>query len=259
MIFPSGYRRDIRYGQVDPPQQILRTETLSHWTTDPGLRFVVSYPEAMAEKVASRQRLTDKTATFAVGQEIDLAKTRKWLLDNGFLPVDYVYEPGHFAIRGSILDIFGYSGELPYRIDLFGDEIESIRSFNIETQLSEQKVESVAITANVSAEGDAGESLLDFIPPSTVIAATDLSRLTGRIEAIAADSFSSSAVIAGEGDMQAMKQLVDPAKFARRLAGFTRLEYTAATPPRESETSLDFGCSPQGFTTRTSTSFRPLS
>ncbi len=247
MIFPSGYRRDIRYGQVDPPQQILRTETLSHWTTDPGLRFVVSYPEAMAEKVASRQRLTDKTATFAVGQEIDLAKTRKWLLDNGFLPVDYVYEPGHFAIRGSILDIFGYSGELPYRIDLFGDEIESIRSFNIETQLSEQKVESVAITANVSAEGDAGESLLDFIPPSTVIAATDLSRLTGRIEAIAADSFSSSAVIAGEGDMQAMKQLVDPAKFARRLAGFTRLEYTAATPPRESETSLDFGCSPQGL------------
>ena len=247
MIFPSGYRRDIRYGQVDPPQQILRTETLSHWTTDPGLRFVVSYPEAMAEKVASRQRLTDKTATFAVGEEIDLAKTRKWLLDNGFLPVDYVYEPGHFAIRGSILDIFGYSGELPYRIDLFGDEIESIRSFNIETQLSEQKVESVAITANVSAEGDAGESLLDFIPPSTVIAATDLSRLTGRIEAIAADSFSSSAVIAGEGDMQAMKQLVDPAKFARRLAGFTRLEYTAATPPYESETSLDFGCSPQGL------------
>lgn len=142
MIFPSGYRRDIKYGQVDPPQQILRTEALGHWTTDPELRFVVSYPEAMAEKVASRQVITDKTATFSVGQEIDLEKTRRWLLDNGFLPVDYVYEPGHFAIRGSIIDIFGYSGELPYRIDLFGDEIESIRTFNIETQLSEQKVDS---------------------------------------------------------------------------------------------------------------------
>lgn len=247
MIFPSGYRRDIKYGQVDPPQQILRTEALSHWTTDPELRFVVSYPEAMAEKVASRQVITDKTATFSVGQEIDLEKTRRWLLDNGFLPVDYVYEPGHFAIRGSIIDIFGYSGELPYRIDLFGDEIESIRTFNIETQLSEQKVDSVAVTANVSSDGDAGESLLDFIPPSTVIATADSSRLLGRIEAIANDSFSSSAVIAGEGDAQAMKQLVDPAKFARKFAGFTRLEYTAATPAKESETSLDFSCSPQGL------------
>lgn len=217
MIFPSGYRRDIKYGQVDPPQQILRTETLSHWTTDPGLRFVVSYPEALAEKVASREKLSDKTITLSVGEEIDLQQTRKWLLDNGFLPVDYVYEPGHFAIRGSILDIFGYSGELPYRIDLFGDEIDSIRRFNIETQLSEEKVASVAITANVSNEGDGGESLLDFIPEGTVVAAADLARLTGRVEAIANDSFSSSAAIAGEGDSQAMKQLVDAGKFARKL------------------------------------------
>lgn len=250
MIFPSGYRRDIKYGQVDPPQQILRTETLSHWTTDPELRFVVSYPEAMAEKVASRRELSDKTVTLKVGQEIDLQQTRKWLLDNGFLPVDYVYEPGHFAIRGSIIDIFGYSGELPYRIDLFGDEIESIRRFNIETQLSEEKVESVAITADISAasgEDGAGESLLDFIPEGTMIAATDLQRLVARVEAIANDSFSTSAMVAGEGDLQAMKQLVDPVRFARKLAGFPRLEYTAATPSKVSDSSLDFGCSPQGL------------
>lgn len=249
MIFPSGYRRDIRYGQVDPPQQILRTETLSHWTSDHELRFVVSYPEAMAEKVASRRELSDKTVTLRVGQEIDLQKTRKWLLDNGFLPVDYVYEPGHFAIRGSIIDIFGYSGELPYRIDLFGDEIESIRRFNIETQLSEEKVGSVAITADISIGGEdgGGESLLDFIPEGTMIAAADLQRLSARVEAIANDSFSTSAMVAGEGDLQAMKQLVDPERFARKLAGFPRLEYTAATPPKVSESSLDFGCSPQGL------------
>lgn len=247
MIFPSGYRRDIKYGQVDPPQQILRTETLSHWSSDPGLRFVVSYPEAMAEKVASRQKLTDKTITLTVGQEIDLGQTRRWLLDNGFLPVDYVYEPGHFAIRGSILDIFGYSGELPYRIDLFGDEIESIRRFNIETQLSEEKVDSVAVTADISSGDDGGESLLNFIPEGTVIATADASHLLSRVEAIANDSFSTSAVIAGEGDLQAMKQLVDPGKFALKFATFPRMEYTAATPAKESESALDFGCSPQGL------------
>lgn len=246
MIFPSGYKRDIRYGQVDPPQQILRTEALSHWTTDPALRFVVTCPEAMAEKVASRATLSDKTITLTVGKEIDLDKTRRWLIDNGFEKVDYVYEPGHFAIRGSIVDIFGYSAELPFRIDLFGDEIESIRAFNIETQLSERKADSVSITANI-ADDDGGESLLDFIPADTVIAMADKERLTRRIEAIAADTFSTSAMIAGEGDTQAMKQLVDPARFIARLDKFTRLVYTAATPPVTSESAIDFGCSPQGL------------
>lgn len=247
MIFPSGYKRDIKYGQVDPPQQILRTETLNHWTDDSQLRYVVSYPEALAEKVASRRKLAEATITLTVGQEIDLQPTRKWLIDNGFTPVDYVYEPGHFAVRGSILDIFGYSSELPYRVDLFGDEIESIRSFNIETQLSQQKIDSVAITANVASDGDSGESLMDFIPEGTVIAVTDRQRMLSRVEAVAGESFSSSAMIADEGDLQAMKQLVDPQKFTSRFASFPCLEFSAATPTATSESSLDFGCSPQGL------------
>ncbi len=247
MIFPSGYKRDIKYGQVDPPQQILRTETLNHWAEDPALRYVVSYPEALAEKVASRSKLSDATISFRVGEEIDLEQTRRWLLDNGFLPVDYVYEPGHFAVRGSILDIFGYSSELPYRIDLFGDEIDSIRAFNIETQLSEQKIDSVAITANITSDGASGESLMDFMPEGTLIAVTDRRRMLSRVEAVANESFSSSAMIADEGDLQAMKQLVDAEKFAARFATFPCVEFSAATPPDSSETSLDFGCSPQGL------------
>ena len=247
MIFPSGYKRDIKYGQVDPPQQILRTETLNHWAEDPALRYVVSYPEALAEKVASRSKLSDATISFRVGEEIDLEQTRRWLLDNGFLPVDYVYEPGHFAVRGSILDIFGYSSEFPYRIDLFGDEIDSIRAFNIETQLSEQKIDSVAITANITSDGASGESLMDFMPEGTLIAVTDRRRMLSRVEAVATESFSSSAMIADEGDLQAMKQLVDAEKFAARFATFPCVEFSAATPPDSSETSLDFGCSPQGL------------
>ncbi len=252
MIFPSGYKRDIRFGQVDPPQQILRTETLSHWSSDPALRYVVTYPEAMAEKVATRKRLEAATLPLKTGGEIDLAEVRKWLTANGFTPVDYVYEPGHFAVRGSILDIFGYSDELPYRIDLFGDEIDSIRSFNIETQLSEQKVDSVDIIACVASDGDSGESLLDFIPDQTVIACTDQAHLLSRVEAIAAETFSASAAHAGEGDADAIRrQVVDPERFKTRFARFTRLTFGAApaetTRGDKPGTAVDFGCTPQGL------------
>lgn len=228
-MFPSGYKRDIKYGRVDPPSQIMRIETLNRWNDDPALRVVVTYPEAMAEKVASRKSLSDHTLALKVGEEIDLEQTRRWLRENGFKEEDYVYEPGHFAVRGSILDIFGYSSELPYRIDLFGDEIDSIRAFNIETQLSEQKLESVSVTANVGGSGDVGgESVLEFISPDTLIALRDADYTLSRIRAVAGETFSTSAMIADEGDASAMKNLVDPDKFDAGFKSFAKLHFTAA-------------------------------
>ncbi len=126
-MLPSGYKRDIKYGQADEPARVLRTETLNRIADSQALRFVVTYPEALAEKVATRKSLTDHTIRFVRGESLDMSEVEKWLRDNGFAEVDYVYEPGHFAVRGSILDVFGYSNELPYRIDFFGDEIDSIQ------------------------------------------------------------------------------------------------------------------------------------
>ena len=263
-ILPSAYKRDIKYGQVDPPSQILRTETLNGWNDGRQLRFVVTSPEAIAERVATRHALDEHTLRLKVNDEIDLEKTQIWLRENGFTEEDYVYEPGHFAVRGSIIDIFGYSNELPYRIDLFGDEIDSIRSFNIETQLSEQKLEEVAITANVSNDSDdENQSILDFIDPDTLIAVRDAAYTVERIRAIAGESFSTSAVIAEEGDTSAMKQLIDPERFSDRLATFRQLRFTAAKDPGEqpAETTaknilrespdgtltIDFRCTPQGL------------
>lgn len=105
LLFPSGYKRDIKYGQEDAPSQILRAEVLSRWD-DPQLRVVVTYPEALAEKVAMRQQLIDSTLSFRRGGTADLTATAQRLRDFGFVTVDYVYEPGQFAVRGSILDIF---------------------------------------------------------------------------------------------------------------------------------------------------------
>ena len=148
-IMPSGYRRDIRFGLPDAPQQILRVDALSRLAGDTRLRFVVTYPEALAEGVAERDTLAASTISIATGSQLDLTATMRRLRELGFKETDYVYEPGQFARRGSILDIFGYSHELPYRIDLFGDEVDSIRTFDIETQLSAERMADVTITANV--------------------------------------------------------------------------------------------------------------
>ncbi len=246
-MFPSGYKRDIKYGQVDPPAMILRTEALNRWHTDPTLKAVVTYPEAMAERVASQETLTRHTLRLSTSAQADLTETVHWLRDNGFTEVDYVYEPGHFALRGSILDIFGYSNELPFRVDFFGDDIESIRTFNIETQLSEKHLDEIAITSNVAGQSR-GESLLDFIDPSTLMAIRDADFTVERVKAIASSEFSTSAMIADEGDASAMKQVIDADDFAGRLDSFRQVRFSAAArPDPAAQASIDFHCTPQGI------------
>lgn len=245
VMFPSGYKRDIKYGQPDPPSQILRTEALTRWESANPPRFMVTYPEAMAEKVATRQALSRHTLELRKDRAADLAETVRWLRDNGFTQTDYVYEPGQFAVRGSILDIFGYSHELPYRLDFFGDDIDSIRTFNVETQLSEQKLDAISITSNVAAAG-AGESILEFVDPDTLLAVRDAGYTVDRVRAVTAETFSESAMIADEGDRSAMRQLVDAEAFASKFPEFRRLDFTAgAAPSREASASIDLDCSPQ--------------
>lgn len=141
-IFPSGYKRSIRYGQPDPPQQILRTEALAAASAKV-TRFIVSYPEAMAEMVPAPDRLDSLSLTLRRGEKMRMDKAVERLLELGFTRVDYVYEPGQFSVRGSLLDVYSYSHELPFRIDFFDDEIDSMRTFNVETQLSEEKTDEV--------------------------------------------------------------------------------------------------------------------
>ena len=247
LMFPSGYKRSIKYGQVDPPSQIMRTEVLNHWFDDPSLRYVVTYPEALAEHVATRDTIEAHTLQLAVGSTVDLAETEKWLRENGFQEVDYVYDPGHFAVRGSILDIYGYSCEEPFRIDFFGDEIESIRTFNIETQLSESKHDRISITSNVSQQGK-GESLLDYIPADTLLWVRDADYTLQRIEAIATETFSDSALIADEGDKDALKHVVEPDRFAESLNNMRQIRFSAAAnADADASAAIDFGCTPQGI------------
>ncbi len=249
LIFPSGYKRAVKYGQVDPPSVILRTEALSRWN-DGRLKFVVTYPDALAEQVASKSELDNHTMTLKAGTEVDLVELQHWLRENNFIQVDYVYEPGQWALRGSILDIFGYAHEYPFRVDFFGDEIESIRKFNIETQLSDSRMVEVTVAADVKSADGRGISLLDFVPDSTVVAMRDAAYTIERIKVIAAEGFSASAEIAGDGDRNAMSVVVDADAFARRLAEMKRVYFTAGNTVAGAEgqevDKVDMNCSPQG-------------
>ena len=253
-FFPSGFKRDIRYGQPDPPQQILRTETLDALVNSKSLRWVVSYPEALAEKVPPRLDLGENMILLRSGGKYQLSSVIRRLQELGFKDVDYVYEAGQFANRGSILDIYSYSNEMPYRIDFFDDEIDSIRLFNVETQLSQQRLEEVSILGNdASGKGAGGVSLLEFMEEKTVIWCSSPDFVLSRVEDISKSTFSTSASIAGEGDESALEMLVDFSRFKSVWESRKLVEYSAAklsdsplNPTAKTVgDAIDFDCSPQ--------------
>ena len=247
-IFTSGYRRDIKYGQVDPPSQILRTETLDAWNRKDHPLWVVTCPEALAEKVPSRKVLSENTITLASGKKSIMGEVKGRLRELGFKEVDYVYEPGQFAVRGSILDVYSFSGELPYRIDYFDDEIDSIRAFNVETQLSERRLDSVSIVPADAKEAAGGVSLLEFTDPATPVFCQSVGWLESRIRAIASESLSEAVGVTGEGDASAMEKVVDPERFISTLSKMKVVEFgTTAEAASEfhAEASIDFDTSLQ--------------
>lgn len=247
LIFPSGYKRDIKYGQIDAPSEILRTEVLNQWYGNPKLQCVVTYPEALAEKVAAKEVIDHTTITLSVGSEVDLIATGSQLREFGFQMVDYVYEPGQFSIRGSILDVFSYSNELPYRIDFFGDEIDSIRTFNVETQLSDQRLNSISILNNNADAANSGTSLLGFIQKEAWLICRSADWLTSRVKAVTEETLSSSAMIAEECDSHAMEKIVDYADFIADFSDFRRLEWHTAENTDPCDSCLTFSFTPQGI------------
>lgn len=247
-FFPSGFKRALKYGQFDEPSRILRTETLARITTADRLpRFVVTWPEALAERVASAEDLDKSTVSFVTGSEMDLAELARRLRETGFNQTDYVYEPGQFAIRGSIVDIFGYNSELPLRIDFFGDGIDTIRTFNVETQLSEEKLEHASVTADIARRTSGGRSLLDLVPSNAIIAVRGSTDVCARVRAVAASEISSSTAIAAREDGMSVadirSQIVDAEAFAIAFRSRRRLVFSASND----KGTINFNCTPQAI------------
>lgn len=224
-FFPSAYRRAIKYGHVDPANEILRTEVLST-LQDPTVPFViVTYPDALAEKVISREVLKENTLKISVGEKLDNMFVSDVLDEYGFEQVDYVYEPGQYAMRGSILDVFSFSYEFPYRIDFFGNEVETIRSFDVETQLSKEKLDSIYIVPEMTKGNRTNSSLLDSLPSETLLASKDLAWVKERIGSI----WNEEPIIGDEESFADIEQLraklITGEDFLRTALGFCRLHF----------------------------------
>ena len=249
LIFPSGYKRDIKYGQIDAPNEILRTEVLNRWFDDPNVRWVITYPEALAERVRRREDVQASTVHLKTGGTADLSETAAKLRELGFTATDYVYEPGQYSVRGSILDVFSYSNELPYRIDFWGDDIDSIRTFNVETQLSEERLEQISILNNSPSDSrEDNVSLLDYVGDDTIALCRNELWLTSRIREIADEVMSASAIIADEGDTHATSKVVDADLFVERLEQLRRIDFTEGeAAPKRGVKHLSLHCKPQGI------------
>lgn len=257
-LLPSSYRRAVKYGQRDAGSEILRTETmtaLSAEKTEGKPLYIVTEPSALAERVVSKERLNDQTIRLETGQEV--VALEKQLRALGFQEVDYVYEPGQFAVRGSILDVYSYSSEYPFRIDFFGDEIDTLRTFEVETQLSLQKRKQVEIVPELAqADHEQLTSFLHLLPEETLIVTKDLHYVADRIGKIFDEGFSKSAQTEqmegkSEVEQEAIRQqmlaetkLIGRGKFLTDALGFRRIE-TATSPTHTAEAVITCETTPQ--------------
>ena len=235
-FFPSSYRRAVKYGQRDAANEILRTEVLARLSAGNPI-FIVSYPDALAELVVSKQHLDEKILKLSVGQQIPQVDVVHQLRDFKLQEVDYVYEPGQFAVRGSIIDVYSYSCEFPFRIDFFGDEIDTIRTFSIEDQLSKDKRESIEVVPELATGQTVKQCFLQFLEPSALVVMKDYTYLHDCIEKIYNDGFSTQSLteqLEGVTEMEAerirqeMKKelnLVSATDFQHALCEHVRVEF----------------------------------
>ncbi len=174
-FFPSAYKKAIKLTQLDTANEILRTEVLNRLANTSKPCLIISSPESLLHKVVSADSMRSQMLRMNVGENIGIDFVVEMLMEYGFQRVDFVYEPGQFSVRGSIVDIFSFANELPYRCDFFGDEIESIRIFDIETQLSKEKVSEIIIIPDFQQNKSVFMvSFFDFISANTLFSFTNV-------------------------------------------------------------------------------------
>lgn len=176
LFFPSSYKSAYELEKTDNANVVLRAEVLERINRGTRNMIVVTYPKALAEKVISKQELSTKTMHVKVGESYSIDFINELLIEYHFDKVDFVYEPGQFSVRGGIVDVFSFSNDHPYRIEFYGDEVDSIRQFDPVVQLSLTKMDSIAIVPNVqdSTVTESYQSFLNYIPESATIWINDV-------------------------------------------------------------------------------------
>ncbi|MEE1415486.1 MAG: CarD family transcriptional regulator, partial [Prevotellamassilia sp.] len=259
LFYPSTYRRAVKYAQRDAANEILRTDVLGKLTTQRqkgGALFVVTFPAALSERVAPVKQMEERTLVVRIGNSYDLPELTKRLIEIGFTRKDYVYEPGEFAVRGSILDVYSYASEYPFRIDFFGDDVDSIRTFEVQTQLSKDKKEEVSIVPDTESRSNVSlVPFTDYLADDTVLVVKDLSFVHDAIERIYQEGFARQALQEHEAtsEMEEAEQkerlqrdslLIKGETFLRGVASLQRISL-GVQPLGKVATEIQFNTSPQ--------------
>jgi transcription-repair coupling factor (mfd) len=242
-FFPSTYKRSVQYEQTEPANIVLRTEVLNHLASGKRKGIIVTYPESVMEKVISRKNLKKNTYNVTKGDRLSLEFLEEMLQEYNFERVDFVYEPGQYSIRGSIADVFSYSADLPYRIDFFGEEVDSIRTFNTDDQLSIAIQKQISIIPNIQdiSIEEINDSFTDFLPPSSVIWLEDSVFIKEKINSI----WFQTAQREDSGQIAGKKELVmNGSRFLEECSKFRIVEFGKKSA-FETDWQIEFRTEPQ--------------
>ncbi|MCL5246671.1 transcription-repair coupling factor [Cellulophaga sp. 20_2_10] len=246
LFYPGSYRRPYQIEEVDNANVLLRAEVLNRINSRKKPALLVTYPDALFEKVVTRKELDKNTLKIKVDDTITLDFLNEVLFEYKFKRVDFVTEPGEFSVRGGIVDVFSFSNDVPYRIEFFGDEVDSIRTFDVETQLSTDKVTKITIVPNVENKflDETRESFLKYIASKTVIFSKNTELLHDRLDSLYTKAEEAFTKLTGElKHAQPNELFVDSDQLKREFDGFTVISiHQTAT---DADKSIVFHSKPQ--------------
>jgi transcription-repair coupling factor (superfamily II helicase) len=231
LFYPGSYRRPYQIEETDNANVLLRAEVLNRINSRKKPAVIVTYPDALFEKVVTRKELEKNTLKVAVGDQISIEFANEVLFEYKFKRVDFVTEPGEFSVRGGILDVFSFSNDAPYRIEFFGNEIDSIRVFDVETQLSKEQTKKISIIPNVEHKqsDETRESFLKYLSKNTVIFTMNVDVLYGRVDSLFAKAEDAYNQLQGEVRQLVPQQIFSDSKLIKsQLKEYNHIEFTTA-------------------------------
>ncbi|ESU23677.1 transcription-repair coupling factor [Flavobacterium enshiense DK69] len=247
LFYPGSYRRPYQIEETDNANVLLRAEVLNRINSRKKPAIIVTYPDALFEKVVTRKELDKNTLKVTVGDSISIDFINEVLFEYNFKRVDFVSEPGEFSVRGGIIDVFSFSNDNPYRIEFFGNEVDSIRSFDVETQLSIEKQKKITIIPNVENKflKENRESFLEYINPQTVLFLQNTDLLLSQLDKLfgkATEAFEKLSKDIQHAAPEAM--FLNQQAFVKKALDFTLVEL-AAKPIFRTEKTFEFHTQPQ--------------
>ncbi len=247
LFYPGSYRRPYQIEDTDNANVLLRAEVLNRINSRKKPAVIVSYPEALFEKVVTRKELDKNTLKVAVGDKISIDFINEVLFEYEFKRVDFITEPGEFSVRGGIVDVFSFSNDNPYRIEFFGNEVDSIRSFDVETQLSIEKQKKITIIPNVENKffQENRESFLEYINNQTIIFIQDTDLLFSKLDKLfakATEIFEN--LNSTVNHIEPSQLFLNQTEFIKKSLNFSIIEL-ASKPIYKTKKTFDFYIKPQ--------------